>query len=296
MLRIAMIIIVVFSVSSCAPQGQVILANNGQLLRDYRLYDITPVNPEIITGADVPWITVNGNLRNKVYFNDRQTLILNEWTKTERGKDAALQHHAHELTGYVLEGNLLVNIAKPQTLAQSLGPGDVFIIPSNVHYNLLPLTARVLYLTVFTPTRDDLRKPLPPVRFDENDIKSLVHQWFSTIDKLAAADKLLPFLADKNVTMRFPRVQFKTPEDFKIWYTANLAKTKSVVNKVEQISVEIDNKNSYIVNLSVSCQATTLLNEDQIYRSRQAWVFTDQGGAFPVITYMDVTEANDTGQ
>lgn len=294
MLRIAMIIIVVCSVSACAPQGQVIVTNDRQLPRDYRLsHEITPVNPEIITGADAPWLQVNGNLRQKIYFNDRQTLILNEWTKTEQGKDAALQHHAHELTGYVLDGNLLVNIAKQ---SQSLGIGDVFIIPSNVHYRLLPLTAKVLYLAVFTPTRDDLRKPLPPIRFDENDIKSLVYQWFATIDKLAAADKLLPFLADKNVTIRFPRVLFKTPGDFKIWYTANLAKTKSVVNKVEQISVEIDNKNSYIVNMSVSCQTTTLLNEDQTLRYRQAWVLADQGGASPVITYMDVTEANDTGQ
>jgi len=295
MIRIAMLIILAaFSVSSCAPRAQVTVINNEQLPRDYQLDQaITPVKPEIIAGADMPWIKINENLRHKIYFNDRQTLVLNEWTKTEQGKDAALQHHAHELIGYVLEGNLLVNIAKQ---SQSLGTGDVFIIPSNVNYGLLPLTVKVLYLAVFTPARDDLRKPIPPVRFDENDIKSLVHQWFSYIDKLADADKLLPFLADKNVTIQFPRVLFKTREDFKIWYTANLRKTKSVVNKVEQITVKIDNKNNYIVNMSVSSQAATIRNEDQISRSLQAWVFTDQGGDSPVITQMDVTETNDTGQ
>lgn len=293
MLRATMIIMLVFIVSSCAPKGQVIMTDNKQLPRDYRSQDITPVMPEVIAGTHMPWIQGNPNLRYKVYFNDRQTLVLNEWTKADQGKDAALQYHVNELTGYVLEGNLMVTMNKQ---AQSLGPGGVFIIPSNVHYSLLPLTAKVLYLAVFTPTRDDLRRTLPPIRFDENDIKSLVYQWFSHMDKLADADKLLPFLTDKAVTMRFPGAQFKSREDFKIWYTANLKKTKAVLNKVEQIQVEIDKNNNYIVNMSVSRQAVTILNEDRSYRSRQAWVFTDQGGAYPVITHMDVEESNDAAK
>jgi len=276
---------------ACAPNGPVIKTDDVQRPRDYGTYaPILPVMPEVIDSDHMPWIAVNQNLRRKVYFNDRQTMVLNEWAKAGEKMDVALQYHIHELIGYILEGNLMVTIDRQ---AQSVGPGGAFIIPSNVHYSLLPLSPKVVYLTVFTPTRDDLRRTPPPVRFDENDIKSLVYQWFSHMDRMADAGKLLPFLAPQGLTMRFPGVLLKSREDFHAWYEAQTKKMKTTAYKVEQIHVEIDKNNNYIVNMGVSRQATTILDEDRSYRSRQAWVFTDRGGAYPVITYMDVEESRD---
>jgi mannose-6-phosphate isomerase-like protein (cupin superfamily) len=288
-LRVAVIIIFVLILTSCAgPRDQVVMTDNKQHSRDYKIHHgITPVMPEVISENHMPWFRVSDDLRYKVYFNDRQTLVLNEWTKTDQGKDTVLQYHVNELTGYVIEGNLMVTINKQ---AHSIGPGGVFIIPSNVHYCLLPLTTKVVYLAVFTPARDDLRRFIPPVRFDENDIKSLIYKWFSYLDKMADGDTLMPFLADKTVTLRFSGVLFKTREDFKTWYSANLKKIKSVKNKVEQIQVEVDQNNNYIATIIVSRQITTIMDEELSYESRQAWVFSDQGGVSPVITYMDVNE------
>ena len=159
MFRVVLLIIV-FIMTACAPSGQVVKTDNEQLPRHYETCASTsPVMQEIIDDVNMPWIAVNANLRRKAYFNDCQTLVLTEWTKSDKGKDTALQYHAHELTGYVLEGNLMATIDQQ---ARSLGPGGAFIIPSNFHYSLLPLTGKVCYLAVFTPARDDMRRTPPP--------------------------------------------------------------------------------------------------------------------------------------
>ncbi|MDQ5986669.1 MAG: hypothetical protein CSYNP_02399 [Syntrophus sp. SKADARSKE-3] len=291
MFRVVLLIIV-FIMTACAQSGPVVKTDNEQLPRQYATCSPrTPVMPEIINDVNMPWVAVDANVRRKVYFNDCQTLALIEWSKPDKGKDTVLQYHVNELTGYVLEGNLMVTIDR-QT--QSLGPGGVFIIPSNVHYSLLPLTAKVRYLAVFTPTREDMRRTPPPLRFDDNDIRSLVHQWFAHVDHMAAADKLLPFLSDKALTMRLPGVLIKSRDDFKTWYTADLKKMKSVACKVEQIKVKTDKNNSYIVDMTVSRKAVTVLSEDRSYRSHQVWVFTDMGGTYPLITYMDVDESTNS--
>ena len=284
-------LIMIFMITACASPGPAVRKDREQHPRDYSVYNpVVPVMPEIIADNHMPWTAVSQTQRRKVFFNDRQTMVLNEWTKEDKGKDVSLQYHPNDVSGYVLDGNLMVTIDK-QT--QSMGPGGVFVIPSNVHYSLLPLSAKVRFLEIFTPTRDDLRKTPPPVRFDENDIKSLVHQWFSLMDKMAEADKLLPFLSAKNLTVRFPGVLFKSREDFRTWYAAELKKLKSSTYKVQQMQVKIDHQNNYIVHMTVSRQATTLLDEDRSYRSQQAWIFMDQGGDYPVVTYMDVEENRD---
>jgi mannose-6-phosphate isomerase-like protein (cupin superfamily) len=288
--RIAFLLLFTLIIA-CASSGPVVKTDQQQLPRDYETYiPVLPVMPEVIGPNHMPWVTVDRHLRRKVYFNDRQTLVLNEWSKGDQKADASLQYHTHELSGYVLDGNLMVTIDK-QT--QGVGPGGVFIIPSNVHYSLLPLSPKAVYLTVFTPTRDDFRRTPPSVRFDENDIKSLVYQWFSHLDRMADAGKLMPFLATQGLTMRFPGVLFKSRDDFQAWYLAQMKKMKATTYKVEQLQVEIDKNNNYIAKMSVSRQAATILDEDRSYRSRQTWVLTDHGGAYPVITYMDVEESND---
>jgi len=110
---------------------------------------------------------------------------------------------------------------------------------------------------------------------------------------MADADKLMPFLSDKVLTLRFPGVLIKSRDDFKAWYTADRKKMKSVACKVEQIKVRTDKNNNYIVDMTVLRKAETVLSEDRSYRSSQAWVFTDFGGSYPLVTYMDVNERFD---
>jgi quercetin dioxygenase-like cupin family protein len=41
--------------------------------------------------------------------------------------------------------------------AREIGPGGVFIAPSNVRHGIELLTDKVVLLDVFTPTREDFR-------------------------------------------------------------------------------------------------------------------------------------------
>jgi mannose-6-phosphate isomerase-like protein (cupin superfamily) len=282
-----LLIFIICFLAGCAPDKVVVKTDNKQLSRDYKIHDeIIPVDPGVFSDSQ-PWQTVNANLRRKVYFNDRQTMVLNEANKADTGKDVSTQYHYHELSGYVLSGNLLVRIDKN---VQSIGPGGAFIIPSNVHYAVLPLGGKVSYLEVFTPTRDDLRTPPILARFDENDVKSVVYKWYAYLDKLAAVNNYLPLLANKGLVMRMPGADIRNQEDFKNWYAGMLKKTKTNMSRAKDITVTIDKSGNFVAEFTVSWDAVTSLDEKRTYHSRQKWTLVDQGGTTPVILNTDYKE------
>ncbi len=281
--------IMICFLAGCGPGKIVVKTDDKQLSRDYKIHDeIIPANPGVFP-ENQPWQTVNANLRRKVYFNDRQTIVLNEATKTSTGKDVKTQYHYHELSGYVLSGNLLIRIDKN---VQNIGPGGVFIIPSNVHYAVLPLDGKVSYLEIFTPTRDDLRSlPILP-RFDENDVKSVIYKWYAYLDKLANVDNYLPLLANRGLVMRNPGAVIRNQEDFKAWYAGMLKKTKTNTSKVKNVVVKLDEKGYFIAEFIVSWDAITSLDEKRTFTSRQKWTLVDQGGTTPVILDTDYQETS----
>jgi mannose-6-phosphate isomerase-like protein (cupin superfamily) len=273
--------------AGCGPDKVVVKTDNQQLSRDYKIHDeILPVDPGIFPDSQ-PWQTVNANLRRKVYFNDRQTMVLNEATKTDTGKDVSTQYHYHEISGYVLSGNLLIRIDKN---VQSIGAGGAFIIPSNIHYAVLPLTGKVSYLEIFTPARDDLRNPPVISRFDENDVKSLIHKWYAYLDKLVGVNNYLPLLATKGLVMSLPGTVIRSQDDFKNWYAGMLKKTKTNMSKAKDITVTIDKSGNFVAEFTVSWESVTSLDEKRTYNSRQKWTLIDLGGATPVILTTDYKE------
>jgi mannose-6-phosphate isomerase-like protein (cupin superfamily) len=275
-----LLIFMICSLVGCSPDKVVVKNDDKQLSRDYKLHDeILPVDPGFFPDIQ-PWQTVNANLRRKVYFNDRQTMVLNEATKTDTGTGVTTRYHYHELSGYVLSGNLLVRIGKN---VQSIGPGGAFIIPSNVHYAVLPLTGTVSYLETFTPARDDLRNPPVISRFDENDVKSLIHKWYAYLDKLVGVNNYLPFLATKGLVMSLPGTVIRSQDDFKNWYAGMLKKTKTNMSKAKDITVTIDKSGNFVAEFTVSWESVTSLDEQRTYNSRQTWTLGDLGGATPVI-------------
>jgi mannose-6-phosphate isomerase-like protein (cupin superfamily) len=285
-LAILMLFMICFP-AGCGPGKTIVKTDDKQLARDYKIHDeIIPVEAGVFSDGQ-PWQTVNANLRRKVYFNDRQTMVLNEATKTSTGKDVGTQYHYHELSGYVLSGNLLIRIDKS---VQNVGPGGVFIIPSNVHYAVLPLDGKVSYLEVFTPARNDLRSPPVLSRFDENDVKSLIHKWYAYLDKLADVNNYLPLLANKGLVMRVPGVVIRSQDDFKNWYAGMLKKTKTNMSKAKDITVTIDKSGNFIAEFTVAWEAVTSLDEKRTYHSRQKWTLVDLGGLNPVILGTDYTE------
>ncbi len=280
-------IFVICFLAGCGPGKIVVKTDDKQLSRDYKIHDeIVPVSPAVFP-ENQPWQTVNANLKRKVFFNDRQTMVLYEAAKTDTGKDVKTQYHYHELSGYVLSGNLLIRIDKK---VQNIGPGGVYIVPSNVHYAVLPLTGKVSYLEIFTPTRDDLRSPPILPRFDENDVKSVIFKWYAYLDKLADVSNYLPLLTNKGLVMHNPGIVIRNQEDFKTWYAGMLKKTKTNINIVKDVVVTIDGNGNFIAEFTVSWEAITSLDEKRTFNSRQKWTLVDQGVATPVILGTDYKE------
>ncbi|MCX5855094.1 MAG: hypothetical protein NTZ24_11115 [Deltaproteobacteria bacterium] len=287
MVKRLLLLLVICFLAGCSPEKIVVKTDNIQLPRDYKIHnEIIPVNPGVFP-ENQPWQTINANLRRKVFFNDRQTMVLYEAAKTDTGKDVNTQYHYHELSGYVLSGNLLIRIDKK---VQSMGPGGVYIVPSNVHYAVLPLTGKVSYLEIFTPTRDDLRSPPILLRFDENDVKSVIYKWYAYLDKLADVNNYLPLLANRGLVMHIPGAVIRTQEDFKTWYAGMLKKTKTNTSIVKNVVVTIDENGNFIAEFNVSWEALTSLDEKRNYNSRQKWTLVDQGGVTPVILGTDYKE------
>lgn len=62
--------------------------------------------------------------------------------------------HPHEQMGIVIEGRALFMVGGE---SKTLGPGDVYRIPSNVRHKVVALDAVVRAFDVFSPPRDDYK-------------------------------------------------------------------------------------------------------------------------------------------
>ena len=101
------------------------------------LDDITP--REIIKGFHARMI--HGEKMSLAYWN------------IEKGAELPLHHHEHEQTVNMIEGNFQMKIGNESHV---FGPGDIFVIPSNVPHSGFALTdCRIL--DVFAPAREDYK-------------------------------------------------------------------------------------------------------------------------------------------
>jgi mannose-6-phosphate isomerase-like protein (cupin superfamily) len=139
-----------------AQSGGPVFTDSRQLPRDYKPpTPVKPAEPAIVGAADIPWTQVQPGLRRKVYFNDRLTLAVLEFTRSAPDdKPVSLHYHVHDQTTYVLEGRILAVVDGKQ---KEIGAGGVFIAPSNKHHGVRLLTDKVVLLDAFTPTREDFR-------------------------------------------------------------------------------------------------------------------------------------------
>jgi quercetin dioxygenase-like cupin family protein len=62
------------------------------------------------------------------------------------------QSHRHEQVCYVAEGEIVFILEDEQT---RLGPGDVFLVPSDKPHTIQQLTEHVRLVDCFTPIRED---------------------------------------------------------------------------------------------------------------------------------------------
>jgi mannose-6-phosphate isomerase-like protein (cupin superfamily) len=251
--------------------------------RDYHQHSsIVPVMPEVLTDGDVGWQKIDENTERKIYFNDRLTMEVIRTAKPELTKNVKTRHQYNDLLGYVIQGSALVTVDKS---TKTIGTGGVFVVPSNVSYDVIPASDQTVILNVYTPARDDLR-PAAPVKaqFNDNEIKRTVYDWFAGLDARAGIGNLLSLLAEKNLNMTLSdKTVIRSWQDFQTWYAAWLAKTKSSVHRVESLSVSYDNQGHYPVVLTVSWKVTTTDGKTQQGKSQQNWVLTEAWGNHPRI-------------
>ena len=91
-----------------------------------------------------------GVVRRTLTFGDR--LMLVEVTLDE-GAVVPMHTHPHEQTGYLISGRFLFELGDEK---RELGPGDCWLVPSNVPHRVTAL-APCLLVDVFSPPREEYR-------------------------------------------------------------------------------------------------------------------------------------------
>ena len=249
--------------------------------RDYGSHGgIIRVSPEILTEGERAWERADENTRRKTYFNDRLTFEILEITKAELNRNVSTGRRYHDQIGYVLEGSAIVTV---DGKTRQVGPGGVYLVPSNVPFGLISASPKTVVLNVYTPPRQDLRPaPEEKPRFNDNEIRSVVYKWFSLFDEKAPIMQFWPFLAEGNFEMRLPGKTIRSWLDFQEWYERWRTTVETHVSVVERLDVSFDKEGRYLADVVVRSKTTLVTGETATARFRQKWVLTD-AGAHPVI-------------
>ncbi|HEX3147654.1 MAG TPA: cupin domain-containing protein [Gemmataceae bacterium] len=95
--------------------------------------------------------TIFGNIPARTYAGEHLQLSL-----VEIPPDGIVEWHAHvnEQMGMVVTGRALFHIGDE---VRELGPGDMYLMPSNVKHKVIPVGGPVRALDVFCPVRDEYR-------------------------------------------------------------------------------------------------------------------------------------------
>jgi hypothetical protein len=124
-------------------------------------------------------------------------------------------------------------------------------------------------------------------RFNENEIVSFVYQVYAMYDRHVPVERFLPFLASKNLKMRFPETTLRSHADFKRWY-AGIGKTiASNTHTLESVEVSILGGGRYQADIVGVWQAESKKGEFMRFRFRQRWRLVDGPSKQPLIqTYL----------
>ena len=105
----------------------------------------------LIDRDSVPPIEMfSGVFRRTLTAGDRLMLI--EVT-LEEGAVVPMHTHPHEQTGYLISGRFLFELGDEK---RELGPGDCWLVPSNVPHQV-PALEPCLLVDVFSPPREESR-------------------------------------------------------------------------------------------------------------------------------------------
>jgi hypothetical protein len=129
-------------------------------------------------------------------------------------------------------------------------------------------------------------------RFNENELISFVYQVYAMYDRHVPVGRFLPFLASKNLEMRFPETTLHSHADFKRWY-AGIGKTiASNTHTLERVTVSILAGGRYQAEIAGVWQAESKKGEYIVFKFRQRWSLVDGPNKQPLIQTYIVEAAN----
>ena len=129
-------------------------------------------------------------------------------------------------------------------------------------------------------------------KFNENDIISFVYQVYAMYDRHVPVGRFLPFLASKNLEMRFPETTLRSHADFKLWY-AGIGKTiTSNTHTLESVKVSVLGGGRYQAEIVGVWQAESKKGEFIVFKFRQRWSLVDGPNKQPLIQTYLVEAAN----
>jgi len=129
-------------------------------------------------------------------------------------------------------------------------------------------------------------------RLNENEIISFVYQVYAMYDRHVPVERFLPFLASKNLEMRFPETTLRSHVDFKLWY-AGIGKTiTSNIHTLESVKASVLGGGRYQADIVGLWQAESKKGEFIVFKFRQRWILVDGPNKQPLIQTYLVEAAN----
>ncbi|MBI5581775.1 MAG: hypothetical protein HY895_21685 [Deltaproteobacteria bacterium] len=129
-------------------------------------------------------------------------------------------------------------------------------------------------------------------KFNENDIISFVYQIYGMYDRHVPVERFLPFLASKNLDMRFPETTLRSQGDFKRWYAGIGKAIASNTHTLETVKVSVLGGGRYLADIVGVWQAESKKGEYIVFKFRQRWSLVDGPGKQPLIQVYLVEAAN----
>ena len=124
-------------------------------------------------------------------------------------------------------------------------------------------------------------------KFNENEIISFVYRVYAMYDRHVPVERFLPFLAPRNLDMRFPETTLRSHADFKRWYAGIGKSIASNTHTLENVQVSVLGGGRYQADIVGVWQAESKKGGYIVFKFRQRWGLVDGPGKQPLIqTYL----------
>ena len=115
--------------------------------------------PPWIVWDKIPWERVNEKISRKLVIRDRMMMVMYRFEPHTAWPE---ERHEAEQAGYIIAGRVELSLPSEEKKV-ILGPGDGYLIGSNIPHAWKVLDEQMLFIDIFSPPRRELlRKKFAP--------------------------------------------------------------------------------------------------------------------------------------